>query len=395
MRARLLAAAAALLAPAAALLLLPAGPAARAEDEAPWSEAPLKLEAALEPKFRTPRDGIKGSTLRGNWREVSDGKLPFRGVKGGPMRFEPHPSVVKADLDGDGTLETQQKQDRYTVKAAYDDGITATYAFRLRREYEKWFFQTTCLVAGQIDGVKLAFIDYDHDGRYDTIGEDVVRIGGAPGAGFLGRLLPVKDKLYEVEVHPSGTKLRYRPWSDEAGTGTLDLHSGFKAAVKPAIAVVKKVGSPPGAFFQCAVKGGVPVPAGDYELHYAIAGPTRDQVGLVKKGRMAEISVAAGERVAPEWGCPGTIEFKLKKQGSKVEVEDVEFYGRAGEHFEKFEPRGGATKCEVVDAATRRRIWLGNVEQVNRTRLATDAPYLVRLTNEDIPYLGPFASEWR
>lgn len=370
-------------------------------DEAPWTDATLKIEPSVEFKFRTPRDGMSpksGSTVRGNWLDVSGGKLPLQGVKGGPIKFEPRQNLVAIDLDGDGQLETSAKQDVFTVKAAYEGGTTGMYVFRLRRDYEKWFFQRACMAVGEIEKTPVAFVDDDNDGKFNGRGRDVVRVGGAVGAGYLGKLLPVKGKLYELEVDPSGTKLRYRPFGapGQASPGTLDLFSGYKAKGKPAIAVVRRTDDEL-MLFDCAAKGGVPVPPGEYELVEAVMGPTRDQMALVTKGRMNPIVVKPGETTTVEWGCPGTFDFTATKAGNllTVTLDSVKIYGKAGELYDKLEPVGMRIQVEVVDEATKKRVWFGPIDHCSGLRVPAQAGWLFRLLDDNVPYLGPFQSEWR
>lgn len=380
--------------------LLASAPApGRAADDASWTEVTLKVEPAVEPKFRTPKDGTSnGGTLRGNWSDVTSGILPLKGPKGGPIRFDPKFGKVNLDTDGDGSFESQPKGDTFAVKALREGGATSLYVFRLRREYEKWWFQRACQAVGEIDKAKVTFLDDDNDGAFNTLAKDVVHVQGMTGAAYLGKLLPVKGKLYELEVDPSGTKARYRPWAppDGASPGKIDAASGFRAKGKPAIVSVARKGEPE-VVFDVNVKGGQTVPPGEYELVEAIVGPSRDQVCVVTKGRMQDIVVKPGETATLQWGVPGTIDFAMTKEGSLVTIapSSVELLGRAGEKYEKFEPSAPPSFCEMVEKVSRRRVWSGGAAAVSGLRVACDVPYEVRLTNDNVDYLGPFQSEWR
>ncbi len=372
---------------------------ARAAEDPPWTEVALKMEPSVEFKFRTPRDGQDmGGTVRGNWIDVSNGTTPLKGVKGGAIRFEPRQTNVAVDLDGDGKYEGAVKQDFFTVATLHDGGVQGKYAFRLRRDFEKWYFQRACMAVGEIEKTPVTFVDDDNDGRFNGRGRDVVRVGGAAGAGYLGKLLPVKGKLYEVEVDPGGTKLRWRRFEkDHPSPGTIDLFSGYRAKGKPSIAMVRRVDDPE-LIFDCAVKGGVPVPPGEYELLEAILGPTRDQMCLATKGRMNAIAVATGQAVTLDWGFPGSFDFDPRKEGNLLTLSGSSCvpYGKAGEKYEKFEPVELRVQVEVVDEQTKKRIWYGLAEHCGSgLRVPATGGWLVRVSNDMVPYLGPFVSEWR
>jgi hypothetical protein len=368
----------------------------RAEDEAAasFTEVPLKMEASIEFKFRTPQDGIgHGGTLRGDWTDVTSGTLPLTGVKGGAIKFEPRPPMVALDLDGDGTFETVDKREVYAVKVKQGD-VVAPYTFRLRREYERWWFQRACMAVGEIDKTPLAFIDEDNCGRFNTVGHDVVRVGNAVGASALGKLVSVKGKLYEIRVDAAGTKLGFRPYEPKDGVGKLDLFSRYTAKSKPQMAVVQKVGEED-VYFDCAVKGGLAVPAGKYVLHEAIMGPSRDQVAVVVQGKMDPIEVKAGGTTTVDWGFPGTFDFTLEKNGNQIQLSGPVAYGKGGEKYEKLEPVSMSIGCEVVEEKTSKRIWFGPYQHMANHRLDTQVPWVVRLSCDNIAYLGPFQSEWR
>lgn len=387
----------------AVLIFAGAGPAPRAllgADDPPWTEVALKIEPSVEFKFRTPRDGQSTAqgTVRGNWIDVTTGVTPLKGVKGGPIKFEPRQANIAVDLDGDGVFEGAVKQDLFTVMTAHEGGVQAKYVFRLRRDYEQWFFQRACMATGAIDKTPIAFVDDDNDGKFNGRGRDVVRAGNALGAAYLGKLLAVKGKLYEIEVDPGGTKLRYRLFEkDQPAPGSIDLWSGYRGKGKPAIAMVRRIDDPE-LIFDCAMKGGSPVPPGEYELLEAIMGPTRDQMCLATKGRMNNIQIAPGQAVTVDWGFPGTFDFSCTKSGNLLTIAPgtCEPYGKAGEKYEKFEPVGLHIQVEVVDEQTKKRVWFGPVDHCSKgLRVPTAGGWLVRIQNDMVPYLGPFISEWR
>jgi hypothetical protein len=359
----------------------------------PAVEAPLKIQAVPggEWKFRTPRDGVpaKGSAYRGAWDDVSSGELPLRGPKGGPVRFQLRAPEIALDLDGDGEYELTSRQEIFTVQATtHDDGSSAPYTFRLRREGAAYFVMRACVAVGEIAKTPVALVDEDNDGRFDGIGKDAIRIGNAPTAQPLGRLVEVKGELYEVKPDQAGSKITYRKWSGP--TGTIDLFSGFHGKCKPAYAIVFR----DDLFFDAARKGGARVPAGDYELSYAIVGPSKDQFATVEKGRLATLGVRDGGALVLDWGVPGTIDFQVERQGNGVTVSNLEPYGRAGEIYKEWFPGSFKANCEIVEDGTGRRLFYGLVSG-GLQRLATTRAYKVRVVNEMIPWLGPFASEWK
>ena len=360
----------------------------------PWTEVALKMESSVEFKFRTPKDGRTGGggTLRGNWTDVSSYTLPLTGAKGGPIKFDLRAPSIVLDLDGDGTFETTSTGEVFTVVSKQGE-TTGKYTFRLRREYQKWFFQRACMATGDIDKTPVAFIDEDNNGRFNDVGADVARVGNGAMASYLGKLLSVKGKLYEIDVDAAGTRLRYRPF--DAPTGKLDLLSGYKGKARPIMAVVQKTDGE-NILFDCAVKGGLVVPAGEYTLREGIIGPTRDQFCLIESGKMEKLVVKAGETTTLDWGMPGSLDFSVTKNGSIITIDGgVTAYGRAGEKYDHFESSPFSVGCTVVEEKTGKQVWFGPIANAKGYHLVTTVPWIVRLQCDSIPYLGTFQSAWQ
>ena len=405
-----------LAAAAAAALALPLVPGLRADDQAgteprdpssgtgdsstggtssePATDVALKMEVAPEFKFRTPRDGRKGpkeSTVRGCWDDVSGGELPIRGVKGGLIKFELRAPVIAIDLDGDGNLESSGKQEIWTVKAAHADGSTTNYSFKLRRDANFFFVSRACMATGEIAKTPIQIVDENNDGKFNGIGQDAIHIGNAPSAQPLSRIVNVKGDLYEIAVDEGGTKLTYRKWTGPAGT--LDLCAGYKGKSKPTLAVVSRGD----LYFDCSQKGGSKVPAGDYDFSIGHVGPSRDQFAVIEKGNMTSISVKPDETTTPDWGTPGKIEFLVTKQGNLMNIgkKSVHAFGKGGEAYTEWIPAGFKTNCEIIEEASGKRIFYGIAGDGTSQRLVTTVAWKVRLMNDMVLWLGPFASDWQ
>ena len=102
------------------------------------------------------------------------------------------------------------------------------------------FWKLARITSVSPEKTRITVLDDDNDGSFNSLAKDVIHVAGMQGGTYLGKYLPVKGKIYEIQMDPSGTKLRYRPWSppDGAELGKIDGFTGYRAKGKPSIVTV-------------------------------------------------------------------------------------------------------------------------------------------------------------
>ena len=213
----------------------------------------------------------------------------------GPVHFE-------IDSNGDGRVDRDIKgSDGFVDLKENAEGQVFHYGVRFRNEGEReWSWTASGAMAGKVEGLTMAVIDANANGRYDDLGVDGLVIGKDRGAGYVSRIVNIDGKLFEFDINADGTEVRTRPYTGETGVLTLKKIKGIKASVVTAIARQGKDVS-----FQIAgAKKGVVVPVGDYVLADAFL-EGGSETARIRMGRMEEARGGHGRRGGhPARGSP-------------------------------------------------------------------------------------------
>ncbi len=320
-----------------------------------WLEVELKvIPVEKDFGFRTPRDSVRvGATNTGAWVDVTNGRLPLEGVKGGSIKFQPMNNRNMLDADGDGTYETPLKDELVAVRAKRPDGTEGAHYFRLRRDDKSYVFNRACMAVGKLDdGTPIAFIDENNNGLYGDPSSDAVRIGSAPVAQYTSEAINVKNKLHYLRVNQAGTKAWTKPY--EGPTGLVDLASQYKGRSKPLFLMLRQ-----GEIIIDAAAKDTVVPTGTWSLFEGLVGPTMYQCAKIKTGRMNAIEVAKDKTASLAWGMPGVIDFSVTKNGNQlvISASTVRIYGQGGEEYVDFRPKKFTPNVQVVDERTKKEIY--------------------------------------
>jgi hypothetical protein len=276
-------------------------------------------------------------------------------------------------------------------------------------------YKRACYEAGTAFGEPVAIVDDNTDGRYDGLGVDAFLSGRDRRMALVSKVVRIADKLYDMDVAASGSRLKFKEFTGETGTVTLV----FKGDVRPKWFFVATTGLLSGVFLDVAAAGPVTVPAGEYEIN---AGELRQGTGpqaqrvLIGPGNAKPFVVKKGENTDLSLGAPFSMKFNVDVDERYVDVgSKITVFGAAGEEYSGFFPKVFLPKVEVKDASgqiaynTRmkppeNRVEGGSWSDWNETirspqklawsvRSGVRGPFEVRLS-ADIPVLGKCETEW-
>ena len=231
------------------------------------------------------------------------------------------------------------------------------YGVRFRNDGErKWSWAASGAMTGKVEGLTMAVIDANANGRYDDLGVDGLAIGTDRGAGYVSRIVSIGGKLFEFAVNADGTEVKTRPYTGETGVLKLKKIKGIKASVVTAIARQGKDVS-----FQIAgAKKGMVVPVGDYVLADAFLKGS-SETARIRMGRMERLEVATDGEVELQLGGPlvGEVPSPRLQDGKAVVSPNVQVFGSLGEEYYDFQPKGKVPTFELYDANTGKRLQKG------------------------------------
>lgn len=330
------------------LLLLLAGPALQAQAESPpadGSAVRVPLSYAIDRSWDLDLPDFAPKLVAGSIPIPHQGGEGFLAVREGVS--------LLVDLDGDGATDVRADPPSalLQLRAKAPAGGRLRYAVRLDATPGGWTWRPSGMVVGTVDGVRIAIIDQNGDGRYDGVGSDAILVGSCPFASFLGETLSLGGKLYKLEVEPDGSALGLRPFDGPAGT--LDLASGFQAEARLLSAVVQSTDGRQS--FQLAPSpDGLLVPEGNYVLLVGMIGLGESRLGIAR-GRSKPIAVAGGEASRPSWGQgPVRAEFRYQRRGGKIAFDPraIQYFGTGGEEYLGWSPLGESPVFVIANADT-------------------------------------------
>ncbi|MHC4597575.1 MAG: hypothetical protein ACYS47_01085 [Planctomycetota bacterium] len=258
-------------------------------------------------------------------------KMPFP-PSAGTFALRPEGRTLRADLDGDGTLDAVTEEgDVFTfhVRAARGGKRPCHYRF-FRGAKRAWYFEPATAMTAEIGGERFALLDADANLRFDDVGRDAVLLGDAGWAVPLGRVMLLGGKLHHVKAEPDGRAVSLQPYRGE--TGVLNLDRRFRAPGRLAFAVVRS-GE---AWFDLAGKGGGVVPVGGYRLVRGRLEKNGESCTIVP-GEMKAFQVSSAGPAAPRWGGPLRINFRPRLSGSRLHVDALlRYFGEGGEEYVDF-----------------------------------------------------------
>ena len=270
----------------------------------------------------------------------------------GPVHFE-------IDSNGDGRVDRDVKgSDGFVdLKGEDEQGQVFHYGVRFRNDGErKWSWTASGAMTGKVEGLTMAVIDANANGRYDDFGVDGLAIGTDRGAGYVSRIVSIGGKLFEFAVNADGTEVKTRPYTGETGVLKLKKIKGIKASVVTAIARQGKDVS-----FQIAgAKKGMVVPVGDYVLADAFLKGS-SETARIRMGRMERLEVATDGETELQLGGPltGEVPSPRLQDGKAVVSPNVQVFGSLGEEYYDFQPKGKVPTFELYDANTGKRLQKG------------------------------------
>jgi hypothetical protein len=257
------------------------------------------------------------------------------------------------DTDGDGELERriEGRENRDTKKhqafVTLQDEFTGPHSLRLTKDKSgNWFWSTSCIRTGKVDGQKVTLIDQNGNGIYGETGVDAMIVGSGKIATFQSNVVRVGDALYTMDVEEDGSSLSVQPY--QGATGLLDLATDLTTDGKLVSAIV--VSEDKSLSFDLALFGeGQAVPAGTYEIHAAKIGLGSQRVSI-DPGEIEKLDVEAGEETNFSWGGPTHAEFAVMRKGDQLQMDPykVYYYGDGGEEYIDWLPLGKSPEFTIT-----------------------------------------------
>lgn len=216
-----------------------------------------------------------------------------------------------------------------------------------------------------IDGLQIALIDQNNNGRYDDFGTDVIMFGNSIYALPISSVINVNNKLYDFKIDAEQLKVSLKPYG---GTiGQVDLVSEYKGSMSLDLIVLK---SNDGNYFDVSKNKAFVLPCGFYSLwvgyfedkgkHVEIEGTKMEKIE-VKNSSTAENK----DITRIKWGQPLRFEVEtmvkpLKDKTNKIIIPyfpissidrgyGLKVFGSAGEGYYNFTPEIGPD-IEIKDA---------------------------------------------
>lgn len=271
-----------------------------------------------------------------------------------------------------------------------------------------------CYTEGTFNGVKIALIDDNINGKYNDFGNDLVRIG-KDDVQPLSPYMNIGGTLYKVfEISADGTSITFAEYVGD--TGTLQIQWSGGKRVQPTQLIFKCIrGEFEGGWFNFADGQPKKVPDGFYQLQrgYIVKGSGRKELSVsIGQGNSESFDVAEGETVVKQMGGPFQLRAELTKKGGKVMLEGKRIFvmGALEEQYEWFYPTGYTPKVwlrkkeggTVVKGQQMRR---PGQEDFNKDfnapwypkeleiKASTDAEYEFKATMTH-PLLGTIKTDW-
>jgi hypothetical protein len=255
------------------------------EDEAHWTrwrDTRLKVVAQARPG-EDPHGPLRTADPRPElWKSVDLTAMESAPVGPPGVRLVRAGNEVGLDTDGDGKADTPlDLQDGGSIefRATYPDGLRRRYALQARRygvfEYMNFTFDHTrrCIVfvrrdgyrEANLGGVRVRITDDDCDGRFDGFGRDGITIGRSAAGTLLSRIIATPKGIYEIDVHPAGTEIRWRKY--KGPTLIAQPSPGFGVARN----FIIRSADDPDLFLELApVRTAVKIPTGRWQFHQAV-----------------------------------------------------------------------------------------------------------------------------
>lgn len=327
-----------LLAPFALGVLLTSGPAPvppAPDDQDAGATSELRFQAHKDWKVDLPSE---------TWKPTTHG-IQIGGVEFAVRRA----GLAKIDIDttGDGRHDTTIKgvAGFAVLRGRTSEGEAVEYAVRLRNDGKAWTWSSSGTLTGRVRGETVHLIDQDGDGRHDGFGSDAMIVGQRlENAFLLSKVVNLGGSLYHFELE--GTQVTTRPYVGE--TARLEVASGWQGKGKLTSAVFADRSSGV-SFDPLGARDGLLVPAGTYAFVSGMAVGQGESVRM-RAGRLAPLTLAAGEARSMTWGGPVTMVFDYDAREEEVTVKaDLRFFGEAGEEYHTFLPEAKSPKILIHD----------------------------------------------
>jgi len=280
------------------------------------------------------------------WTTVNEG-IRLHGVEQHFQVEQEGDLKIVVDTNGDGKTDKAVKGagGELTLRGTNAEGERVTYPVRFRSKGSAWSYTCGGVSMGKLAGIQVRLIDQDGDGLFNEVGVDALCIGKSKAASFLSDVISLDDELYSLEVSEDGTQASITPWEGE--TGRIDLESEFDCRGKLLSAIVRDGQT---SFNVAGNRGGLVVPAGEYEFVYGYAKKGDESVEIAG-GRMAPLKVEAGKLRTMEWGGPIAAEVGYTRAEESVTVgNNLKYFGTGGEEYTRFLPEAKSPKILIKDA---------------------------------------------
>jgi hypothetical protein len=284
---------------------------------------------------------------------VLKSEVPIPNQNGNGFLIEREGMSLRVDTDGDGKTDllVQPPESTIVLRGKSASGHPFRASVHLMEGEKGWSFRQAGILRATVDGVRIALIDQNGDGRYDGIGEDAIAIGDSKVAAFLGEVIALGDQLWRLEVDREGRHVTLTPYQGESGI--LDVSSDFQA-LAPLYAAVFRSSDGRQCFNLADAQKGMRVPVGTYTLHSGELrlGDSRVRIG---RGHSRPLTVKADERTIGRFGgAPIKAEFQFRRGGGAVAFHPkaIQYFGKSGEEYLDWAPLGQSPTFIITDEAT-------------------------------------------
>ncbi|MCB9891637.1 MAG: hypothetical protein H6832_12720 [Planctomycetes bacterium] len=312
------------------------------------------VTATLEPR---PVSRWNFATPTEVWSKIGGG-IPVPHVRGD--RFLAHPDgpdgiFLMVDRDGDGNVDSKVKGvgGYVALRSKTKDGKEVHYGVRFRKAGSDWEYACSSTMSGTVAGLPITLIDIDGNGRWNDYGVDGLILGKGKNAGFLSKVVSLRDELMNLEVSEDGTDVKLTPFEGETGEVEFSIDSRGRLAVATVSDLTGKIS------FAFEKNGKQVVPVGKYAITGGLLTKGKEQARLAT-GKMRSVNVQSGKLAKIEIGGSVTADFRYELADGKLTVKpEIHYYGQGGEEYVEWLPDNKSPKITVFDSRKKRPVESG------------------------------------
>lgn len=204
-------------------------------------------------------------------------------------------------------------------------GVRANQAVNLRGRY-----MVDGCMAGVLDGVSVGLFDDNMDGQYTQDGEDAIVIGASPGAMPLWKHHQVGKQHGLLDVASDGGQLTFQP-VEHKDLGMVDV-----PVRSSLLRCLMLVDDQHGRAYDVKVSGKTGIPAGNYELSYAVLASGKRMIVAGPSAKSLVYTVSADSLNVLRFGPPCRLVFGAYYHHRDKQIRirtDIIPYGIGGERY--------------------------------------------------------------